>query len=314
MSFRLIKVSWVFLCLLTSCTVLGQSCWRDTTCDGPTEAAFPGVWDDNIYAPSSRTVQPKSILSLANASEISSYPGPATLAGNASALVFDFGLEVGGIIHLSYSTSGSGTGTLGLAFSEAKNWIGLYSDSSNGLFQRGDGAIYDAPFAGAGIHSYVVPDEKLRGGFRYLTVLLLTNSTSSGPSINVGEIELEIAFQPTWSNLRAYNGYFHCNDEELNRIWYAGAYTLQTNAVPVNTGRAWPALSYGWANNGSLANGSTVIVDGAKRDRAVWPGDMGVAVPAVFVSTGDLESVKNALEVMYDYQVRNADGAGRNTE
>ncbi|KAF4306708.1 putative alpha-l-rhamnosidase protein [Botryosphaeria dothidea] len=255
-----------------------------------------GVWDDNIYAPSSRTVQPKSILSLANASEISSYPGPATLAGNASALVFDFGLEVGGIIHLSYSTSGSGTGTLGLAFSEAKNWIGLYSDSSNGLFQRGDGAIYDAPFAGAGIHSYVVPDEKLRGGFRYLTVLLLTNSTSSGPSIN-----------PTWSNLRAYNGYFHCNDEELNRIWYAGAYTLQTNAVPVNTGRAWPALSYGWANNGSLANGSTVIVDGAKRDRAVWPGDMGVAVPAAFVSTGDLESVKNALEVMYDYQ--EADGA-----
>lgn len=314
MSFRLIKASWVFLCLLTSYTVLGQSCWRDTTCDGPTEAAFPGVWDDNIYAPSSRTVQPKSILSLANASEISSYPGPATLTGNASALVFDFGLEVGGIVHLSYSTSGSGTGTLGLAFSEAKNWIGLYSDSSNGLFQRGDGAIYDAPFAGAGNHSYVVPDEKLRGGFRYLTVFLLTNSTSSGPSVDVGEIELEIAFQPTWSNLRAYNGYFHCNDEELNRIWYAGAYTLQTNAVPVNTGRAWPALSYGWANNGSLANGSTVIVDGAKRDRAVWPGDMGVAVPAAFVSTGDLESVKNALEVMYDYQVRNAEGAGRNTE
>ncbi|EKG11728.1 Six-hairpin glycosidase-like protein [Macrophomina phaseolina MS6] len=305
MSLRLIRAPCVFISLLTSCTVLGQSCWRDTTCDGPSEAAFPGPWDDNIFAPSSRTVQPKSVLSLANASEISTYPGSATLTGNASALVFDFGLEIGGIVHLTYTTSGSGSGVLGLAFSEAKNWIGLYSDSSNGLFQRGDGSIYDAPFDGAGNHSYIMPDEKLRGGFRYLTLFLLTNATAeSSPSIDIDDISLEIAFQPTWSNLRAYNGYFHSSDELLNKIWYAGAYTLQTNAVPVNTGRAWPALSYGWANNGSLANGSTVIVDGAKRDRAVWPGDMGVAVPAAFVSTGELESVKNALEVMYNYQVR----------
>lgn len=147
-----------------------------------------------------------------------------------------------------------------------------------------------------------MPDEKLRGGFRYLTLFLLTNSTT-GPGIEIGGINLEISFQPTWSNLRAYSGYFHSSDELLNRIWYAGAYTLQTNAVPVDTGRAWPGVSAGWANNGTLSNGSTVIVDGAKRDRAVWPGDMGVAVPAAFVSIGDLESVKNALQVMYDYQV-----------
>ncbi|KAK0661450.1 hypothetical protein DIS24_g2726 [Lasiodiplodia hormozganensis] len=282
------------------------SCWRDTVCDGPTEAAFPGPWDSSIYAPSARTVSPKSILSVANASVISPYPGANTLQGNGSALVFDFGLEVGGIVHLSYSAIGSGV--LGLAFSEAKNWIGLTSDSSNGLFEAGDGAIYDTLFntAAASNRSYVMPDEKLRGGFRYLTLFLLTNSTAA-TSIDIGDVQLELAFQPTWANLRAYQGYFHSSDELLNRVWYAGAYTLQTNAVPVNTGRAWPAMSAGWANNGSLANGSTVIVDGAKRDRAVWPGDMGVAVPAAYVSTGELESVRNALQVMYDYQ--EADGA-----
>ncbi|KAL0261529.1 hypothetical protein SLS55_002959 [Diplodia seriata] len=282
-----------------------ESCWRNTVCDGPVEAAFPGPWDANIYAPSSRTVQPSSILSLANASIVSSYPGAAILQGNASGLAFDFGREVGGIVHLSYTAAGSGT--LGLAFSEAKNWIGLTSDSSNGLFQAGDGAIYDTSFNtdSAINRSYVMPDEKLRGGFRYLTLFLLTNSTSA--TIDIGSIDLELSFQPTWANLRAYQGYFHSSDELLNRIWYAGAYTLQTNAVPVNTGRAWPALSAGWANNGTLSNGSTVIVDGAKRDRAVWPGDMGVAVPAAYVSTGELESVRNALEVMYDYQ--EADGA-----
>ena len=77
--------------------------------------------------------------------------------------------------------------------------------------------------------------------------------------------------------------------------------------MPVDTGRWVPTLASGWANNGSLSNGSTVIVDGAKRDRAVWPGDMGIAEAATFVSLGDLDSVANALQTMYDHQ--NADGS-----
>ncbi|TKA77205.1 hypothetical protein B0A55_02579 [Friedmanniomyces simplex] len=145
----------------------------------------------------------------------------------------------------------------------------------------------------------------LRGGFRYLTLFLLTNSTDT--TLDVGDVACEIGFQPTWSNLRAYQGYFHSNDDELNKIWYSGAYTLQTNAVPINTGRWIPALTQGWANNGTLSNGSTVIVDGAKRDRAVWPGDMGIAVPSTFVSIGDLDSVLNALQTMYAHQ--NSDGS-----
>ncbi|KAI9934236.1 hypothetical protein MW887_005310 [Aspergillus wentii] len=127
-----------------------------------------------------------------------------------------------------------------------------------------------------------------------------------GPSdsveVRIEGISLELAFQPTWSNLRAYQGYFYSDDELLNRIWYSGAYTLQTNAVPVDTGRQVPMVNEGWANNGTLGPGDTIIVDGAKRDRAVWPGDMGIAVPSSFVSTGDLESVKNALQAMYDTQ------------
>jgi hypothetical protein len=58
-------------------------------------------------------------------------------------------------------------------------------------------------------------------------------------------------------------------------------------------------------NNGTLANGSTTIVDGAKRDRAVWPGDMAIAVPSAFYSVGDIEFVRTALQTMYDHQ--NAD-------
>lgn len=217
---------------------------------------------------------------------------------------------------VDYTTTG-GSGRLGLAFTEAKNWIGLASDSSNGAFGssnaslRGnfdqscdDGAIYSS-FSGVGNHSYTMDLPHLRGGFRYLTLFLLTNDTDT--ELDIGDVTCEIGFQPTWSNLRAYQGYFHSDDEELNKIWYSGAYTLQTNNVPINTGRWIPALTQGWANNGTLSNGSTVIVDGAKRDRAVWPGDMGIAVPSTFVSTGDLDSVMNALQTMYAHQ--NKDGS-----
>jgi hypothetical protein len=275
-----------------------QDCWRNTTCSGPLDSSFPGAWEEYIYAPAERTVQPKSILSVSTGEVISAYPGTSLLAGNGSILVFDFGYEVGGIVTVDYNSTGAGS--LGLAFTEAKTYIGEWSDSSNGKFKGPDGALY-GNVTQAGTGSYTMPDEKLRGGFRYLTLFWVTNTTAA---IDVTDINLEIGFQPTWSNLRAYQGYFHSNDELLNRIWYGGAYTLQTNAVPVNTGRQVPMLTDGWANNGTLGPGDTIIVDGAKRDRAVWPGDMGVAVPSTFVSIGDLDSVKNALQVMYNYQVR----------
>lgn len=304
-------VQSAFAATVLASGAFAQSCWRDLSCTGPTEAAFSGIWDQNIFAPVSRTPNPVRVLSLQDASVISSYPGANKLVGNASALVFDFGVEVGGIATVRYSTAG-GAGSLGLAFTEALNWIGLQSDSSNGGFKHGigdlacdDGALY-SNFTMAGNYSYTMDDPHLRGGFRYLTLFLLTNGTNS-TSLTINDVSLEIGFQPTWSNLRAYQGYFHSNDEELNKIWYSGAYTLQTNSVPTNTGRWIPPLASGWANNGTLANGSVTIVDGAKRDRAVWPGDMGIAVPSTFYSTGDLESVSTALQTMYDHQ--NKDGS-----
>ncbi|KAH8816187.1 Six-hairpin glycosidase-like protein [Xylogone sp. PMI_703] len=285
-----------FVILLSLSSVLANSCWRDTVCTGPKDTAFPGKWQSNIFAPSSRTISPKSILSLQTGKTISHYPGNSKLSGNGSALVFDFGIEVGGLVTLKYEATGPGA--IGLAFTEAKNWIGEWSDSSNGEFKGPDGAVY-ANFTSAGRGTYAMPDNRLRGGFRYMTAFLITEGHHS---VSITDVSLEIGFQPTWSNLQAYQGYFHSSDQLLNKIWYSGAYTLQTNAVPVNTGRQVPFLITGWANNGTLGPGDTIIVDGAKRDRAVWPGDMGVAVPSTFVSIGDLDSVKNALQTMYNNQ------------
>lgn len=296
----MVQVHWLSVLLgVWSIVSLGQAqeCWRNTSCTGPNKAAFNGVWDENIYAPSSRTVQPESILSdlKTKASTDEAHPNTVIFHGNGALVVFDFAKEVGGIVHLNYTSTGSGA--LGISFTEAKNWIGENSDDSNSLWH--DGAIY-ANFTSAGSHSYAMPDAKLRGGFRYLTIFLITDDSTN---VRIDNLHVELAFHPTWSNLRAYQGYFHCSDELLNRIWYSGAYTLQTNQVPVDTGRVTSGVTSGWLNNGTLGPGDTIIIDGAKRDRAVWPGDMGIAVPSTFVSLGDLDSVMNALQVMYDTQV-----------
>ncbi|EXJ58926.1 hypothetical protein A1O7_06356 [Cladophialophora yegresii CBS 114405] len=281
--------------LAATVKVVESQCWRDYPCSGPNNAAFPGPWDQNNYAPESRFVSPRWSLLWPNLTSVP-YAKAQTISGNGSLVTYDFGKEVGGIVRFSYTSSGAGT--LGIAFTESRKFVGYVSDSSNGLFTGSDLWLNVTLTGQPG--QYVMPDEVLRGGFRYMTLWFSTNSSAT--AVSAQNITVELDFQPTWSNLRAYQGYFHCSDELLNRIWYAGAYTLQSNAVPTYTGRQVPMLAWNWANNATLGPGYSIIVDGAKRDRAVWPGDIGIAVPSAFVSTGDLESVRNALQVMYDYQ------------
>ncbi|KAL5327625.1 hypothetical protein ACEPPN_005326 [Leptodophora sp. 'Broadleaf-Isolate-01'] len=277
--------------------VTAAGCWRNTACTGPKTAAFPGDWDKYNYAPTSRVVSPISYFPPGGGTS-TNFPGAISLKGNNQQLIFDFGKLVGGIVTVSYSATGAGN--LGMAFTEAKNWTGEASDSSNGSFNP-DGAVIAAVTTTAEAN-FTMPDAKLRGGFRYLT---LFTQTTNQINVNIHDITVEIAFQPSWSNLRAYQGYFSCSDPLLNKIWYAGAYTLQTNAIPPKTGRQFPILGSSWSNDYDLSLGTTsgtIYVDGSKRDRTVWPGDLAIAVPSILVSTGDWEGVANTLQVLYNDQ------------
>lgn len=117
---------------------------------------------------------------------------------------------------------------------------------------------------------------------------------------------------PSNPNPRAYTGYFSSSSTLLNRIWYAGAYTLQLSTLDPKEGSA--LIDYNrvidhnqspkgsWYSNFSIANGSAVTTDGAKRDRMVWPGDMSIAVPGIAVSTYDMIAVRNALDTLFAHQ------------
>ena len=81
------------------------------------------------------------------------------------------------------------------------------------------------------------PSAYLRGGFRYLTIV------ASSDSISISNVSCSISFAPDAENLQDYAGYFYALDpishdkDFLTKIWYAGAYTVQTNTLAVNTGR-----------------------------------------------------------------------------
>jgi hypothetical protein len=283
-----------------------SSCWRDTPCTGPKQQAFPGPWDKYNYSPESRTVEPVRVLDQ-NHKELSSWGRHGvTLRGNGTLRIIDFGKEVGGVATLSAKVCGAGS--VGLAFSEALNFTGYESDSSNDFASTDapDGAIFTPEWTshqcGTRIE-YAMPYARQRGGFRYISIYTLSANGTSPHAVEamVDSLQVEIAFEPTWPNLQAYQGYFYSSDDLLNKIWYAGAYTLQSNMIAADALR--DELSSGWAENETLGldpqEYPTAFVDGAKRDRTVWSGDLGLATRSVMVSTGEVIGTKGDFEVLF---------------
>jgi hypothetical protein len=253
-------------------------------------------WDKYNYAPASRTVTATTIYRTTGSVSAPTavlHGQPTTLHGAGSSITLDFGKEVGGIVTVHAASSTAAGQRLGLAFSESSQYVGPTSDASNGG-SGPDGALDAELTPGA---SWTMPQAKLRGGFRYLTLFAESDGT-----IAIDGVSLAISFTPSMTDLRAYDNYFYSSDPLLNRIWYAGAYTAQTNTIAPTTGRVWGPPASGWDNSGTVGVGNEVLVDGAKRDRTVWPGDLGVSVPTEFASLGDVTPTRNALTTLFDHQ------------
>jgi hypothetical protein len=259
--------------------------------------AHAAPWDQYNYAPATRTIGPVSVFTT-NGSVIN--PNNV-LTGNATAIVgagayitLDFGKEVGGYVTLTFAAAADANQSVGLAFSESSLYVGVNSDRSSGGGNP-DGALTAAV---PGASTFTVQRPFIRGGFRYLTVFL-----RSAGWVHLSGVSLAFSPDPNRATPNQYPNYFFSNDDTLNRVWYAGAYTVQTNLVRNDEGRAWPPVSALWNNGATVGElGNIVLTDGAKRDRAVWPGDMGVSVPTGFVSLFETVSAKNSLQTMYNHQ------------
>lgn len=85
------------------------------------------------------------------------------------------------------------------------------------------------------------------------------------PGVQIGEVSMQYEYLP-----EEYRGTFRCNDEELNRIWEVGAYTMHLTT-------------------------REFFIDGIKRDRWVWSGDAIQSYLMNYYLFFDSESVKRTI-------------------
>lgn len=273
----------------------------------PIGVAPDGPWVDFNLSPESKTIYPSGLKgvygAVSNAHNLID-GGDATFSAKDSYFTLDFGQEVGGLISLNVDTA-SPESRIALSFTESPLYISPTTSD--------DSAVQCANMSYDGVLALPIPlttgywtmsADRLRGGFRYLTIV----SGADSP-VTISNVSCSITFMPHWQDLRDYAGYFYAldpysSDEDfLTKIWYSGAYTVQTVTIAVDTGRKDPpGPSPGWENNATAGIASPIIVDGAKRGRAVWSADLGLAVSTQFVSTNDLIPTRNAIATLFSEQ------------
>ena len=205
-------------------------------------AAATAPYQEYILAPSSRTIRPTSVylssgsLSSENVlldGQVSSGRS-LTLEEFNSSVTYDFGKNVAGWVNFNTTSSG---GSVGFTFSESSLWISSEACDATA-------STLDAPlvFNISGAGQYSAPLEKQRGAFRYMTIVNLGTD-----SLSINDLWVYFTAMPHWEGdaLRGYTGWFHSNDERLNRyvnmcstavkcfshrlgrVWYAGKHAVQ---------------------------------------------------------------------------------------
>ncbi|OAF61937.1 hypothetical protein VC83_01396 [Pseudogymnoascus destructans] len=299
----------------------------------PAQAVFPGPWDRYIQAPANKThIRPKGVHltngDVVNASAVleGALGSHHLTLGPGGNVIFDFEQNIGGRVCFQVASVVNNT-FLALTYSESPQFATVDGDATNN--QR----PADLPlYFGLRNGTNCVGTGFIRGGFRFLSIRLPqdpkedkgfwdTGSRESaadaskrdpGATVSLTELWVSCTAFPSNPNPRAYTGYFSSSSTVLNRVWYAGAYTLQLSTIVPTQGGAsidYNAIVDGnkspvdsWYSNFTISNGTSVTTDGAKRDRMVWPGDMSIAVPGIAVSTLDMVSVRNALDTLFAHQ------------
>ena len=193
---------------------------------GATTAA---KYEEYILAPSSRTILPASIYKVNGTVEsadnlLGNASGSATFT-DPSSVTLDFGKNIAGIVTFQVSNTDSDQ-YIGLAYSESSLWI-----SGEGSDATADAGLDEVLwFSPTGPGNYTVAPEHDRGGFRYLSLI---HNTTGG--IDIERVSVHFTAMPHYADdtLQDYTGYFHCDDDLINRVWYAGAYTNQLCTVSI---------------------------------------------------------------------------------
>jgi alpha-L-rhamnosidase-like protein len=91
------------------------------------------------------------------------------------------------------------------------------------------------------------------------------------------------------------DGWFLSSNEELNRIWYGSAYTVQLTTGPFAAAASDP-------RGCRVPEGRVIVTDGAKRDRCPWLGDQAVIAATMLTYSRDVSPVENTLALLASRQ------------
>jgi alpha-L-rhamnosidase len=241
-------------------TILTAAAVSGLTAASAAQAAPPPAWQHYVLGPSTANVHPVAVQStsgsVSDAQALVSGHGAATLTmtpgGPAPTIVLDYGQDVGGVPYFQVDSE-TGTPTLGASYSEGLPYISPAGDGGPSQSGAGDGSRADQlTVTGPG----QLTTGLIQGGERYHELTLTTPGTVT---ISSAWIHFT-AYRATPSD---YRGWFDSSSDELNRIWYDGAYTTQLDQVPRDS------LPTSWSiTDGSLdANGGNI---GVLRNGASW--------------------------------------------
>ena len=173
-------------------------------------------------------------------------------------ILYDFGKETFGYLTLKNL---SGKGIIDIYYGESPEEAKdkAYCETLDKL-QLEAGQVTDlairqtSPLSGIE-NEYTLENSK---AFRYVYI-------THEPGVQIGEVSMQYEYFP-----EEYRGTFRCNDEELNRIWEVGAYTMHLTT-------------------------REFFIDGIKRDRWVWSGDAIQSYLMNYYLFFDSESVKRTI-------------------
>lgn len=178
--------------------------------------------------------------------------------GKHASVLIDFGREMSGGVRIitNYCRDASKTARVRLVFGES------VSEAMSELFGKQNATNDHSPRDFEATLAFMSTLEYGRTGFRFLKLELLGDNAEISIKNIIGVCELPGEER---------RGYIKTNDERLNSILETAFYTCQLN------------MQDGY------------ILDGIKRDRLVWCGDLFSEILTVLYTYGDAEHIPNAL-------------------
>jgi alpha-L-rhamnosidase len=251
------------LCCLAISLSLG-ACGGSIGSSGEATTPWPSTISQASWQPATGKVRAVKVVSVSgNVSGAGSLltGGSATLqysaGGTPPVVVLDYGQEVGGLPYFDVSAQ-SGSPTLSATFSESRP-NALTGDVTAGLTVSVDpNRVSLFPVAGTG----AITSTSVQGGERYEVISLSTPGSVTLSSAGIQSLYTA----PTSKTL----GSFVSSSDALNRIWTAGAYTVEmTRLAPSALPLAWQVSSDGV----TIGTSGTGIV----QKSGTWPSDYSMS-------------------------------------